>query len=323
LLQVQGLRKSFHLESRGSRILDRREAKKSLIALDGVSLELPAGHVLGLVGESGSGKSTLAKCIVGLLDPDRGQILYRGEDVRAARGARHVSPRRAVQLIYQNPHASLNPLMDIGAAIAEPAWVHGLIERRRGDAFAREMLELVGLSPQSATRRPAELSGGQRQRVAIARAMAVAPEMLIADEAISSLDVSAQAQILELLAGLREERGVGILLISHQLPVIAQIAETVAIMYLGRIVELGPVERVFSSPGHPYTRALLAAQPGTHRRGRRKVPALHGEIPSPLAIPSGCRFRSRCPRAEAICAAIDPPRVALGDGHGASCHFAG
>ncbi len=323
LLQVQTLSKSFGVKSLGPRTLDPRAAQRA-IALDGVSLELPEGQVLGLVGESGSGKSTLAKCIVRLLDPDGGRILYRGADVGAARGARLMALRRAVQLIYQSPHASLNPLMDVGPAIAEPAWVHGLIERRRRDAFAREMLELVGLSPQCATRRPQELSGGQRQRVAIARAMAVAPEALIADEAISSLDVSAQAQILELLAALREERGVGILLISHQLPVIAQIADKVAVMYLGRIVESGPAARVFSHPGHPYTGALLAAQPGAHRRGQRKVPALHGEIPSPLsaAIPSGCRFRSRCPRAEAICAAIDPPRVELGDGHGAWCHFA-
>jgi oligopeptide transport system ATP-binding protein len=326
LLQVQTLSKSFAVKARGPSALDRRSPLRRshlrLIALDGVSLELAAGQVLGLVGESGSGKSTLAKCIVRLLDPDHGRILYRGRDVGAAHGTQLMAVRRAMQIIYQNPYASLNPLIDIGEAIAEPAWVHGLIERRRRRAFAEEMLQMVGLSPETARRRPIELSGGQRQRVAIARAMAVQPEVLIADEAISSLDVSAQAQILALLAGLREERGMGILLISHQLPVLAQIADTVAVVYLGRIVESGPAARVLSAPVHPYTKALLAAQPGAHRRGQRRVPALHGEIPSPLAIPSGCRFRSRCPRAEAICAAIDPPRVELGGGHEVWCHFA-
>jgi oligopeptide/dipeptide ABC transporter ATP-binding protein len=322
LLQVEAIFKSFHVKVRAPRAPGSRGTPR-LTALDGVSLKLTGGQVLGLVGESGSGKSTLAKCLVRLLDPDRGRVLYRGRDVAGARGPQLMAVRRAMQLIYQNPYASLNPLIAVGEAIAEPAWVHSLIERRERRRFAGEMLQMVGLSPETALRRPAELSGGQRQRVAIARAMAVQPDVLIADEAISSLDVSAQAQILDLLAGLREDRGVGILLISHQLPVVAQIADTVAIVYLGRIVESGPATRVFSAPGHPYTHALLAAQPGAHRRGQRKVPALRGEIPSPLAIPSGCRFRTRCPRAEAICAALDPPRVELGPGHGAWCHFAG
>jgi oligopeptide transport system ATP-binding protein len=321
LLRVDALSKSFDVRARGARVSGRRAASR-LTALDGVSLELASGRVLGLVGESGSGKSTLAKCLVRLIEPDGGRMLYRGRDVSAARGAQLMAVRRAMQLIYQNPYASLNPLIDAGEAIAEPAWVHGLIERRERRSFAKEMLQLVGLSPGIAARRPAELSGGERQRVAIARAMAVQPEILIADEAVSSLDVSAQAQILDLLGSLRKDRGVGILLISHQLPIVSQLADTVAVMYLGRVVELGPAARVFAAPGHPYTVALLAAQPGAHRRGQRRVPALHGEIPSPLAIPSGCRFRTRCPRAEAICAAVDPPRVELGAGHSAWCHFA-
>jgi len=321
VLKVDGLRKSFALRTFAPHLPGRSGAPR-LTALDGLSLELASGRVLGLAGESGSGKSTLAKCLVGLLRPDAGRIRYRGSDVGAARGRRLVGVRRGMQLVYQNPYSSLNPLIDVGEAIAEPAWVHGLIERRERHAFARDMLGLVGLAPELAARRPGELSGGQRQRVAIARAMAVHPDVLIADEAVSGLDVSAQTRILDLLAKLREDRGLGILLISHQLRVLARLADTVLIMYLGRIVESGPASSVFSAPGHPYTAGLLAAQPGAHRRSRRKVPALHGEIPSPLAIPSGCRFRTRCPRAEAICAAVDPPRIELGCGHGVWCHFA-
>jgi oligopeptide/dipeptide ABC transporter ATP-binding protein len=321
LLQVDMLFKSFAVNTGPLRALSRRRTPM-LTALDGVSLALAPRQVLGVVGESGSGKSTLAKCLVRLVEPYGGTISYRGKDVAEARGRQLMELRRAMQLIYQDPYSSLNPLMDVGEAIAEPAWVHGLIERRERHAFAAELLQMVGLSLEIAARRPAELSGGQRQRVAIARAMAVQPEMLIADEALSALDVSAQAQILGLLASLRAERGVGILLISHQLPIVAQIADAVLIMYLGRIVESGPATRVFSAPAHPYTVGLLAAQPGMHRRGQRRTPALQGEIPSPLEIPSGCRFRTRCPRAESICAEVDPARVEVGPGHGAWCHFA-
>jgi oligopeptide/dipeptide ABC transporter ATP-binding protein len=321
LLRVDRLFKSFTVSARVARGARRRDASK-LTALDGVSLELAPRQVVGIVGESGSGKSTLARCIVRLVEPDEGRITYRERDVLGARGGELMELRRAMQLIYQDPYSSLNPLMVVGEAIAEPAWVHDLIDRGGRHAFAAERLRMVGLSPDLAARRPRELSGGQRQRVAIARAMAVQPEMLIADEALSALDVSAQAQILDLLRSLRANTGVGILLISHQLPVVAQIADVVLIMYLGRIVESGPAARVFSAPAHPYTAGLLAAQPGMHRRERRKVPALRGEIPSPLAIPSGCRFRTRCPRAESICAEVDPARVAVGHGHGAWCHFA-
>jgi oligopeptide transport system ATP-binding protein len=321
LLQVDTLFKSFTVNRPAMHVPGRRGAWK-LTALDGVSLELATYQVVGIVGESGSGKSTLAKCLVRLVEPDVGRISYRKRDVLSAQGGELMELRRAMQLIYQDPYASLNPLMTVGEAIAEPAWVHNLIDRRERHAFAAEQLRLVGLSPEIATRRPRELSGGQRQRVAIARAMAVQPGMLIADEAVSALDVSAQAQILDLLGRLRADRGVSILLISHQLPVVAQIADTVLIMYLGRIVESGPAARVFSAPAHPYTVGLLAAQPGMHRRAQRRVPALKGEIPSPLAIPSGCRFRTRCPRAESVCAVVDPPPVDLGSGHRAWCHFA-
>jgi oligopeptide transport system ATP-binding protein len=321
LLRVDSLAKGF--ASRAGRLSATpwRPAPR-LVALDGVSFDLAPGQIVGVVGESGSGKSTLAKCLVRLVEPDRGTVRYRDEDVVEMRGARLAGLRRAVQLVYQDPYSSLNPLMSAGDAIAEPAWVHRVIERRERRAYAGELLELVGLSPATAVRRPRELSGGQRQRVAIARAMAVRPEVLIADEAVSALDVSIQAQILNLLGDLRADKGVSILFISHQLSVVSRIADAVLIMYLGRIVESGPAASVFATPAHPYTVGLLAAQPGRHRRRQRRTPALKGEIPSPLAIPSGCRFRTRCPRAEAICEAVDPPRVQTGPGHAAWCHFA-
>jgi oligopeptide/dipeptide ABC transporter ATP-binding protein len=310
LLRVEGLRKRFDMRGR-----------VRLTALDGVSFELNAGQILGVVGESGSGKSTLAKCLVGLLTPEDGRILYRGGEVGGASRLGRLHLHRAMQLIHQNPHSALNPLMSVGEAIAEPAWVHRLIDRHERHGFAQAMLQTVGLTPELAVRRPGELSGGQCQRVAIARALALRPKALIADEALSALDVAAQAQILELLADLRREQSLAVLLVSHQLPVVARVADRVLVMYLGRVVESGPTTRVLSDPAHPYTLGLLAAQPGAHRRGRRPSSALHGEIPSPLAIPSGCRFRTRCPRAQAICAEADPPRVSLADGHEAWCHL--
>lgn len=322
MLKVDGLHKRFI--ARGLALPVRRASHTSkLTALDGLHLQLWDGETLGIAGESGCGKSALAKCLVGLLRPDAGKIRFRGVEVGEARGKQLAVLRRGMQLIYQNPYSSLNPLLSVGEAVAEPAWVHGLIERRDRHAFAREMLSLVGLGADIATRRPGELSGGQRQRVAIARAMAVQPDLLIADEAVSGLDVAAQARILDLLAGLRNDRGLGVLLISHQISVLARLADRVLIMYLGRVLESGPTAGVLRAPGHPYTAGLLAAAPGAHRRLRRRAPALHGEVPSPLAIPSGCRFRSRCPRAEAICAAVDPPRVEVAPGQDVWCHFAG
>jgi oligopeptide/dipeptide ABC transporter ATP-binding protein len=323
LLDADGLVKRFAVGGGGLRVPGRRLHAPMLTALDGVSLAIGAHEAIGVVGESGSGKSTLAKCLVALLAPDAGTVRLRGADVAGLRGAELQGLHRAVQMVFQNPYASLNPLIDAGEAIAEPAWVHRLIERSERHAYAAELLARVGLDAEIAQRRPRELSGGQRQRVAIARALAVRPQLLIADEAVSALDVSVQAQILDLLRSLRAERGIGILFISHQLSVVASIADTVLIMYLGRIVESGPTARVFAKPAHPYTAGLLAAQPGRHRSSQRRAPALKGEIPSPLAIPSGCRFRTRCPRAEAICAEVDPPRVQTAPGHEAWCHFAG
>jgi oligopeptide/dipeptide ABC transporter ATP-binding protein len=320
LLTVRDLRKTF-AGQRSSRGLHRQEEARRIVALDGVSLTVSAREVVGLVGESGSGKTTLARCLVRLVDADSGVALFDGQDIFRAGGSQLRGIRRRMQLIYQDPYSSLNPRYRVGDAIGEPARSHGLVRDRAGEAsLVAELLEAVGLSRNDARRLPRELSGGQRQRVAIARALAVQPELLVADECVSALDVSVQAQILNLFGRLSRERELAMIFISHQLAVIAQIAQRVAIMYLGRIVEMGDTGDVFVSPRHPYTALLLAAHPSVDVPGPRRSPAFTGEIPTPDNIPNGCRFRSRCPYAEPICADVDPPPVDVGNGHVSWCH---
>jgi peptide/nickel transport system ATP-binding protein len=320
LLEVVGVRKAFPVRRQLSDAARRRPAPR-LVALDGVSAGVGAKRTLGIVGESGSGKSTLAKSIVRLVEPDEGSINFGGKDVLQANREELRRFRRLVQIVYQDPYSSLNPRLTVGTAILEPARVHGLIHKEAEARRLAELLDQVGLPHRIADRRPRSLSGGQRQRVAIARALATEPEVLIADEVVSALDVSIQAQVLNLLIEMQRELGLTMIFISHNLPVVGHVADDVAVMYLGRIVEVGPVREVFSRPAHPYTAALLAAQPSRERRVREKV-AVKGEIPSPLNIPRGCRFRTRCPLAQAICAEIDPPRVDVSSTHGAWCHFA-
>jgi oligopeptide/dipeptide ABC transporter ATP-binding protein len=299
-----------------------RRRRNWLTALDQVSLAIEPHQIVGVVGESGSGKSTLAKCLVRLQDPDAGEVRFGGEDVLAAKGSDLAAIRRRMQMIYQDPYSSLNPLMKVEDAITEPGHVHGLIPAGESAAdYAKRLLDLVGLPAAAGARRPSQLSGGQRQRVAIARAMAAEPELIIADEPVSALDVSIQAQILNLFEKLRAEEGLSVLFIAHQLPVVAHMADTVLVMYLGRVVERGPARAVFGRPGHPYTAGLLESQPGRHRRQTSRRPALKGEIPSPLEIPSGCRFRTRCPLAQEVCREVDPPAADLGDGQLSWCHF--
>ena len=266
-------------------------------------------------------KTTLARCLVRLLEPDSGRASFEGRDIFAATAAQLRDLRRRMQLIYQDPYASLNPRLRVADAIAEPARVHGLIDgRREQQSLVASLLDAVGLARTDARRYPRELSGGQRQRVAIARSLAVQPSLLIADEPVSALDASVQAQVLNLFGTLTRDRGLAMILISHQLAVIAQLAQRVAIMYLGRIVEIGPTADVFSNPKHPYTKLLLAAHPDVNAPHRGQSPALQGEIPSPDRIPDGCRFRSRCPLAEEICVRVDPPPVDVGGGHLSWCH---
>ncbi len=266
LLVVDGARKAFGLrQTLGERLT--RAASEPYVAVDDVSLTLARGEILGLAGGSGSGKTTLARCVIRLVEPDAGRIALDGADVRAAKGRDLRELRRRMQMIFQDPYASLNPRMGVGAAILEAGRVHGRPGSEDGDAFVRAALERVHLSPRTAERKPRELSGGQRQRVAVARALAVGPEVLIADEAVSALDVSVQAQLLNLFADLRDELGVAILFVAHQLAVIAEICDRVAVMNQGRLVEIGETAAVFGAPRDEYTKALLAAHPHARPSG--------------------------------------------------------
>jgi oligopeptide transport system ATP-binding protein len=318
LLEVDDVTKSFPLRRSAGEIL-RRQTQPRLVALDGVSVSVRARRTLGIVGESGSGKSTLAKSIVRLVEPEQGAIRFSGKDLLTADRSELKQIRRRMQMVYQDPYASLNPRLKVGDAILEPARVHGLVDRQQEARRLGELLDKVGLSRKLVERRPRALSGGQRQRVAIARALATEPDVLIADEAVSALDVSIQAQILNLFAELQQELGLTMIFISHQLSVVGHIADDVAVMYLGRIVEQGPTASVFAKPAHPYTAALLAAQPARDRAARRD-PIVKGEIPSLLDIPRGCRFRTRCPLAQQICEQVDPPRVDVTPTHSSWCH---
>jgi oligopeptide/dipeptide ABC transporter ATP-binding protein len=285
-------------------------------AVDGVSLSVARGETLAIVGESGCGKSTLGRLLLRLIEPDSGALRFEGEDLLALSPAALRARRRAMQLVFQDPFASLDPRMTVEAAIMEPLKLHGL-HRGRERARVAEILARVGLRPELARRWPHEFSGGQRQRIAIARALASEPKLIIGDEPVSALDVSVQAQVVNLLAGLIRELGLTFILISHDLGVVRQIADRVAVMYLGRIVEEGPAEAIFRAPRHPYTRALLAAVPGQGG----KVEVLEGDVPSPVNPPSGCRFHTRCPHAEARCRAEVPALRAGGPGHLAACHL--
>jgi oligopeptide transport system ATP-binding protein len=320
LLTVRDVTKSFVGRS-GVGAKFRREPVNKVMALDGVSFDVGRREVLGIVGESGSGKTTLARVLVRLVEPDSGSVAFDGQDVFGAKAGQLRAIRRRMQMIYQDPYSSLNPRLRVGEAMAEPARVHGLVAgRTEEDALVAGLLDAVGLPRSTAGRRPRELSGGQRQRVAIARALAVEPELVIADEPVSALDVSVQAQILNLFLAMSQDRHFAMIFISHQLAVVAHVADRVAIMYLGRIVEIGRIADVFVTPKHPYTALLLAAHPHPDTRDRRRASAFRGDIPTQGDIAAGCRFRGRCPLAQPICAEVDPPPVDVGHGHQSWCH---
>jgi oligopeptide transport system ATP-binding protein len=316
LLRVDGLVKHFPVQSG----LFRRAAH--LHAVEGVDLDVAPGEVLAVVGESGSGKSTLARCILRLIDPTAGRIVFDGVDVTHASGKDLEVLRRRVQPVFQDPFSSLDPRWTVGRSVREALDAQALGTKEERASRVVDLLDRVGLSGSLADRRPHELSGGQRQRVGIAAALAPSPALIVADEPVSALDVSVQAQVLNLLAELQRDLGLAILFVAHDLSVVRHISHRVAVMYLGRIVETGTTEAVFADPKHPYTQALLGAIPVPDPSRRLRPAELVGEIPSPISPPSGCRFHTRCPVAIAMCTDDDPVMTDFGGGHLAACHVA-
>jgi oligopeptide/dipeptide ABC transporter ATP-binding protein len=319
ILKVTDLVKHFPV-TKG--VIFRRETG-AVKAVDGVSFEIRQGETLGLVGESGCGKSTIARCVVRLLDPSSGSIEFEGEDITRLHGEAMRRRRRDLMMIFQDPLSSLNPRMRVRQLVSEPLDIHTDLDRTAKARRVNELLEMVGLRPEHANRFPHEFSGGQRQRIGIARALALEPKLIVCDEPVSALDVSVQAQIINLLEDLQREFGLTYLFIAHDLDVVRRVSDRVHVMYLGRCVEQGTADEIYRAPKHPYTAALLSARPeASPAAARRKSRILlDGDVPSPLNPPSGCRFHTRCPRAQPVCSSDDPSGSDSGDGHRFWCHY--
>jgi oligopeptide transport system ATP-binding protein len=317
LLKVTSLTKAFPIRSG---LLQRQTG--AVHAVNGVDFHIDAGETLGLVGESGCGKSTTGRCVLRLIEPTSGDIIFEGKNVRALDGEALRALRRDIQIIFQDPYASLNPRMTVGAIIGEALVIHKLAKTAREfDDRIASLLETVGLKADHRTRFPHEFSGGQRQRIGIARALAVEPKLIICDEPVSALDVSIQAQVINLLEDLQQKFGLAYLFVAHDLSVVEHISRRVAVMYLGRIVEMAESRALYASPKHPYTEALLSAVPIPDPRVKRQRIRLSGEVPSPAQPPSGCHFHARCPIAQPMCSKEVPKLKQSADGHWVACHL--
>jgi oligopeptide/dipeptide ABC transporter ATP-binding protein len=325
LLEVEDLVKHFPVRAGPFASLLPGGPRRVVHAVDGVSFTVEAGETLGLVGESGCGKTTTGRLVLRAVEPTRGRIRFEGRDITTLTARQLLPFRRRAQIIFQDPYTSLNPRMTVGRMVGEPIRVHRIAEGAEVEERVGALLDMVGLQPEHAQRYPHELSGGQRQRVGIARALAVGPGLVVADEAVSALDVSVRAQILNLLVDLRERLGLAYLFVSHDLGVIRFVSHRVAVMYLGKLVEVAPVDELFKQPLHPYTQALLAAIP-TVGDGQTSIfddPSrlLEGELPNPIDLPRGCRFASRCPHRMIRCEEVEPVLLATAPGHAVACHL--
>jgi oligopeptide/dipeptide ABC transporter ATP-binding protein len=322
ILEVTNLRKYFPVRSSG---LIRRTIGQ-VQAVDGVSFQVRRGSALGLVGESGCGKSTTGRLITRLYDPTSGSMKFDGREIGQLSSKQMLPLRSEIQMIFQDPYSSLNPRHTVGTIVGTPLRVHKMVPEKQTLKRVQELLEVVGLNPEHYNRYPNEFSGGQRQRIGIARALALQPKLLVADEPVSALDVSIQAQVVNLLSDVQKEFGIAFLFIAHDLAVVRHFCPEIAVMYLGKIVEIGDRETLYNHPHHPYTQALLSAVPDVKQAaigGRRERIPLEGDVPSPINPPSGCRFRTRCWRAQDICAKQEPPLLQIGKTHKVACHFAG